>query len=108
MTQGAYNTGISIDSRFPAIFFFYKLLNHPGIILDGQKHKLKWGAHFVSAAPGTHEVTFRLRVFYGLIGVGSKKVELQVTEGRVTQVLYKPNWMWIWAKGKVEVGGQQL
>ena len=95
-------TGIQVSTKiFPLAFLL--LLFKTNVTIDGVTSVLKWGDHFFVVPPGAHEVKVSFRYLFSS-RTGESSLNVEVTPGRTTTVLYRSPFI-VFLGGSIKVVG---
>src|SRR5689334_13686042 len=84
--------GLEINTVVPWWYFTVKLFPAKMTIDGSAPIPAKWGTNLVPMTPGRHTVTFYW-LAYWFMASNKAEIVVDVPEGQVVQLMYKPRWI---------------
>lgn len=79
-------TGVQVATEHAPIAFLF-LLFKTNILIDSDRHFVKWGMNYFQLQPGHHSIEIGFRYFFGK-NMGRMSAEFDLAPGQVTRVTY--------------------
>jgi hypothetical protein len=94
-----------LEIKAPLSFFFWGLyLFPPKVSIDGSAPiSAKWGDNLLPMTPGRHQVTFWWPAYWFLPS-NKASVTVDIAQGQVAKLLYKPRWLFFLEGRMQQVG----